>query len=272
MEKLPKISIITPCFNHGRYIYEMLESVFVQTFKDYEVIIVNDGSTDDTREILENIAHEKVNIIHTENRGPASARNLAIENSRAPIIMNLDADDKISPSLLEKAYHIMTTCVNTGIVYSEVERFGTLTGKFDVGEYSIEKMLYDNRIVCNAFFRKADWEKAGGFSSELIYGLEDWDFWLSVIELGREVVKIPETLVYYRAYNNPAKSRSGRIKKDRVKIQESLVNIFHRHERLYASCPKAWQYFAKIEKKLKTESFLIRRIKNYYFSYFRRKT
>jgi glycosyltransferase involved in cell wall biosynthesis len=268
MNNKPKISIISPCFNHGKYIHEMLESVFRQTFEDYEVIIADDGSTDDTRAILANIICEKVKIIHAEHQGPAHARNLAIGHARAPIIMNLDADDKIAPTLLEKAYNRIITNTNVGIVFSEVERFGALTGKFNVGGYSLEKMLYDNRIVCNAFFRKADWEKVGGFSGDLIHGLEDWDFWLSIIELGREVINIPESLVYYRAYKKPIESRSGKRKKDRTKMQKSLINIFHRHEMLYSTHPKAWQYFSQIEKELGNENFVVRQIKNLYFNHF----
>jgi glycosyltransferase involved in cell wall biosynthesis len=263
----PKISVITPCFNHGKFIQEMVESVLNQTFQDFEVIIVNDGSTDDTAEILRNITSEKVKIIHIENHGPAYARNLAIENARAPIIMNLDADDKIAPDLLEKAYEIFLSNENTGIVHCDAERFGAKSGKLDTGEYTLEAMLFDNRIISQAFFKREDWKIVGGYSDELIYGLEDWDFWLLIIELGRSVFKIPENLVYYRTYENPEDCRSGRRKKDRQKMLTSLVLIFHRHEKLYSACPQAWQHFSQIEKKLKNENPLLRLVKNWYYNY-----
>ena len=104
----PKISIITACFNHGRYIGEMLQSVYYQTFQEFEVIIVNDGSTDNTSEILSSVTNGKVTVINTKNNGPALARNIAISHAKAPVIMNLDADDKIASDLLEKAYKIFT--------------------------------------------------------------------------------------------------------------------------------------------------------------------
>lgn len=72
---MARFSVITPCFNHGKYIHEMLTSVLNQTYRDFEVIIVNDGSTDDTKLILDGIIHDKVKIIHTSNYGPAHARN-----------------------------------------------------------------------------------------------------------------------------------------------------------------------------------------------------
>jgi glycosyltransferase involved in cell wall biosynthesis len=267
LDKEPKISIISACFNHGRFINEMLGSVISQTFDDYEIIIVNDGSTDDTAEILQSITHEKVKIIHTENHGPAEARNTAIKHARAPIILNLDADDKIASDLLEKAYKTFSRGPNIGIVYSDTEFFGAKSGNFDVGEFSLEKMLFDNRIISMAFFKREDWRLVGGYSGELIYGLEDWDFWLMILELGREVVKIPEKLVYYRTYENLADCRSGRRKTDRRKMMESLINIFHRHEKLYSICPSAWKYFSKLEKKFKNESFLVRLIKNNIYTY-----
>ena len=245
----------------------MLESVFSQTFDEYEVIIVNDGSTDDTAEILNDIIHDKVTIIHTENHGPADARNTAIKSARAPIILNLDADDKIAPSLLEKAYKIFCNDPNISIVHCDAECFGSKTGKFEIGEYSPETMLFDNRIISQAFFRKEDWLSVGGYSGELNNWLEDWDFWLLIIELGGEVVKIPEKLVYFRRYKDHTQSLTGRGKKYRIKMMESLFKIFHRHEKLYSTFPSAWKHFSELEKEFNEEGFLVRLWRNYYYSF-----
>ena len=265
MKSEPAISVITACYNHGRFINEMLASVFSQTFEDYEVIIVNDGSTDDTAEILNRIRHERVKIIHIENSGPSAARNIAIRNSKAPYIFNLDADDKIAPELLSKAYAIINSTPNIGIVYSDAEFFGSKTGKFKLADYSLESMLYDNRIISQSLFRKEDWETVGGYSGELVHDLEDWDFWLLIIELGREVVKIPESLVFYRKYSNPSDCRSGRRLRERMKTLESLAAIFRRHKKSYSMFPDCYAHFLRIEKKLKHENFLIRAILNQRF-------
>jgi glycosyltransferase involved in cell wall biosynthesis len=261
----PKISIITACYNHGRFIKEMLESVFNQTFTDYEVIVVNDGSTDNTAEILNTVTHEKVKIIHTENRGPALARNTAIELAKSPVIMNLDADDKIAPGLLEKAYTVFCSNLNVGIVHFDAECFGAKSGKFEIGEYSLESMLYDNRINSQSLFRKQDWRTVGGYSPELIYGLEDWDFWLRIIEMGRDIIKIPETLVFYRTYKDQTECRSGRRKSDRRKMMESQLHVFHRNIKLYSLYPNAYAHFVNLERKFESENVMVGLMKSLFY-------
>ena len=267
MNKEPKISIISACYKHGKFINEMIESVFRQTFEDYEIIIVNDGSTDDTANILNKIHHEKIKIVHTENHGPASARNTAIQYARASVIMNLDADDKISTDLLEKAYEVFEKGTNIGIVYCDTEFFGARSGKFNIGEYTKEAMLFNNRITSLALFRKEDWQSVDGYSDELIYGLEDWDFWLMIIGLGREVVKIPDAVAYYRTYKNIKDSRSGRRKMNRLKGLKSQILIFRRHKKLYSAYPKALEYVSNIEKKINNENLLVRFLKNCKYNY-----
>ena len=246
----PKVSIITPCYNHGKYIHEMLESLYNQTFQDFEVIIVNDGSSDNTKEILNSLQHKKVTVIHTDNFGPAHARNLAIKKARAEILMNLDADNKIQPTFIEKCVEIFDNQPNVGIVYSDLEFFGAKTGIFHLEEYSLESMLKANCIDGNACFRKADWRRTNGYSSKLVHGYEDFDFWLSIIELQREIYKIKESLVYYRTYGNPAESRSGRRKLYPERVQEVMVQAFQNHKKLYAKVPEVYNYFVTLEMQL----------------------
>ncbi|MCI5168333.1 MAG: hypothetical protein D3903_20135 [Candidatus Electrothrix sp. GM3_4] len=101
-------------------------------------------------------------------------------------------------------------------------------GEWQLPEYSLEEMLLNNVIFCTSFFRRADWETVGGFDSAMIYGWEDYDFWLSLIERGRQVKRIPEILFYYRIRSDSM--LRSKEKKQKVAI---LTKIFHKHEALY---------------------------------------
>lgn len=257
----PRISIICACFNHGRYLDDMLGSVERQTFTDFEVIIVDDGSTDDTPSRLKKIGRGQAEVIFNPHRGPAHARNTAVRRARAEIIMNLDADDRIAPPLLEKAFRVFENYPDAGIVYSDAKLFGARSGEFLEKEYSLEGMLTDNLIISQAFFRKSDWDRVGGYSEAFPHGLEDYDFWLSIIELGREVHRIPETLVEYRTYRRPQDCRSGRRKLSRSRTIQGKLAIFWRHPDLFARFPEIERRFSQLEKKWKSENRFMRWIK-----------
>lgn len=241
------VSVISPCYNHGKYIREMIGSVMKQTYPNFEIIIVNDGSTDDTASVLNKIKNKKVRVFHTAHHGPAHARNFAITRARGDLIVNLDADDMMAPEFLQRCVEVMDSRPATGIVFSDVMCFGHRNEKFNIPEYSFENMLRWNCIVANACFRKSDWELTEGYSSFMQNGYEDYDFWLSILERGREVHKIDEPLILYRTHENAEISRSGRRKKDPAKMQEVIVQAFRRHRELYRKSPGVYKEFLRIE-------------------------
>ncbi|MGE5458065.1 MAG: glycosyltransferase family 2 protein, partial [Methanococcaceae archaeon] len=134
---------------------------------------------------------------------------------------------------------------------------------FKVGPYSLEKMLVSNRIVSAAFFRKEDWVTCGGYSEDFVYGLEDWDLWLSIIELGREIVKIPDSYFYYRAYPGAMESRSGKRNSDRTKSINASLMVYNRHKHLYLRYPELVNRVLQFEKE--NHSRLKKKIKNMVF-------
>jgi len=200
---MPKVSVIIPCYNQGQYVNEAVQSVLAQACGDYEIIIVNDGSTDEfTNDLLSSYRGEKIKVIHTANQGLAEARNNGIRASTGRYILPLDADDKIGAEYLAEAIKVLDADHETGIVYCEAEYFGEKTGKWDLPPYSFERMLRENKIFCSAFFRREDYDATCGYDPKMIHGLEDWDFWLSLLELGKKAYRIPKILFYYRIRAN----------------------------------------------------------------------
>jgi glycosyltransferase involved in cell wall biosynthesis len=196
----PLISVIIPCYNYAHFLPEAVESVLRQTYSHFECIIINDGSSDNTEEISQKycMLDKRVKYIKQENQGLSSARNTGISIAVGKYILPLDADDRISPDYANKAVAVLEDNPNIGIVYCDALFFGSTTTKFQLKPYSFPEILIVNMIFASAFFRKKDWGTCGGYNTNMKLGWEDYDFWLSIIELGREVYKIPDVLFYYR--------------------------------------------------------------------------
>lgn len=225
----PQISVVIPCYNHGAYLPDTLESLWAQTFTDFEVVIINDGSTDrNTIDFLDKLQDERVRVIHTPNRGVSAARNVGIRESRGRYILPLDSDDKISPTYMKLAVSVLDASPDVAVVYCERVLFGEKEGMEPLPPFDSERLLFDNCIYPAAFFRKQDWHLVGGYCESMIYGWEDWDFWISLSELKKQVVKIPEPLFHYRVRSN---SRDHSLKFLQKLAMMSL--IIARHKLLY---------------------------------------
>lgn len=196
---MPKVSVIIPCYNQGAYLQEAVDSVLAQTFQDFEILVVDDGSTDEeTVKLLQKYTKPKTRVIHTENQGLSAARNNGIREAKGAYILPLDADDKIAPGYLEDAVRILDRHPEIGIVYCEAAYFGIRNGRWSLPDYSPDQMLLQNVIFCSALFRRSHWEKVGGFNVNMVYGWEDWDFWLALIHVGVKVYRIPKVHFFYR--------------------------------------------------------------------------
>ena len=193
------VSVIVTCYNLGEYIDEAVNSVLNSTFQDFEIVIVNDGSTDEyTNNKLLNYNKPKTKVFNIKNCGVCNARNFAVKNSNGKYILPLDADDKIAETYIEKAVEVLENDNNIKIVYCDAEKFGEETGKWELEDYSFENMLKGSLIFVTSLFRRKDYNKTIGWNPNIKQTLEDWDFWLSILENGGAAYKLPETLFYYR--------------------------------------------------------------------------
>lgn len=231
MMKQPIVSIVMPCYNDGQYLHQAVDSCLRQTFQSIEIIIVDDGSDDRiTADVLKTLSDPHITVMHADHIGPAGARNMAIQHARGRYILPLDADDWIEPEYLEHAVNVLDTKEDVGIVYCHADLFGEKAGAWHLPEYSLETMLLDNCIFITALFRKEDWQLAGGFSTEFRYGLEDYDFWLALIERGRDVYQFPETWFHYRIKK---KSRTTQMVSSINHTVDTYELLYQRHKQLY---------------------------------------
>jgi glycosyltransferase involved in cell wall biosynthesis len=202
---LPRISIIIPCYNHGKYIREAIESVEQCTDKNlYEIIIINDGSTEAvTIEELQKLSLEGYHIINQNNLGLGAARNNAIRLAKGEYILPLDSDNLIFKEYIYDSIKILDEKKDVSMVYGNSEYFGEKSGVHHVGDFNLQKMMIGNYIDACAVYRKSTWVDLGGYDEKMpVMGMEDWDFWLNMIFHGYEFLYVPKTLFKYRVLSN----------------------------------------------------------------------
>ncbi|MFY0543725.1 glycosyltransferase family 2 protein [Brevibacillus sp. H7] len=196
----PLVSIVIPCYNYGKYLEEAIDSCLASSFKDIEIIVVNDGSTDpDTFQVLKKLNKPKTRVIHQPNRGASAARNAGVRVARGIYIYPLDADDTIHPSLLAKEVAILNARPKVGFVSSWMRCFGHKNLVIKYGRYNFYRLIFRNMIVSGSMFRKKAWKQVGGYNEKL-KGYEDWDFWISLGEKGWLGYIIPEPLFQHRKH------------------------------------------------------------------------
>ena len=223
-----RVSVVIPCYNHGEFLGEAIDSVRAQDYPDTEIIVVNDGSTDPrTLRVLAALENDVI-LIEQPNQGLAAARNRGIQSATGIYVLPLDADDKIGPGFVRKAVAVMNGDDSVGIVYGQTELFGAKSGLWQLPAYSMPEILFENMLVATALFRKSDWLRVGGYRQSMVYAWEDWDFWLAMIATGCKVVRLDDAVFYYRISASSMTNRLSLAQK-----LSMMMKIVLRHRRLY---------------------------------------
>jgi hypothetical protein len=198
-----KVSIVIPCYKQAQYLPDAIESALAQTYKDIEIIVVNDGSPDNTSEVARK--YKGVKLIWQPNKGLSAARNAGIKVASGGWILPLDADDKIHPRYIEK------TIGKSDIVCPEMQCFGDSDKVWKPSHPAptYNDFLKRNHIFCASLFKKDCWTLAGGYDElqsvkgkQGVNGFEDWTFWLRCTKAGFNVSVVPEVLFYYRKHGS----------------------------------------------------------------------
>lgn len=223
------ISIIVPCYNQANFLQETVESALKSTYAELEVIIINDGSTDNSREVAEELTEKYKNVflLNQVNSGVTKARNAGIEFCKGKYILPLDADDLISPDYVGDAIKILKERPEVKVVYCEAVKFDEQGERYwKLKPFSLKSLARDNMIFVSGIFRKADCLAIGGFDDQMVMGRADWEFWINMLKNGGAVVQLPYVGFKYRLTKSGSmRKRTGSDELKRKRI--AFLNAKH---------------------------------------------
>ena len=249
----PLVSVIVPLYNAAPYIGEALESILASTYRPIEVVVVDDGSTDNSLSEAQAFAksHSEVRVLSQSNAGVSAARNHAIREAKGLYILPVDADDKISADFIAQAVDAMQEGVR--VVGCRAEFFGARQGEWKLPEFSHALLARKNMIPITSLFRKDDWQQVGGFCEEEIYR-EDWSFWISLMELGGTYVRLDEIGLFYRVLPS---SRRKQAKAQKRIIVDAINRLHPAYMQQYLGGPlhyhRSWSQFINFFRSEKQE-------------------
>lgn len=225
MKHKPLVSIVIPTYNHEQYLARAIKSVLKQTHKNAEIIICDDGSSDNTKEVIKKFKHhKKIRYYYQSNQGLASTRNLGIKKAKGEFIAFLDSDDYWLPKKIEKQLKIFTKNKQIGLVYCFhywVSEAGKITGKKKKNYRGDiwQDLLQGNLIVGSgsaAVVKKECFDKIGLFD-ESLKSCEDWDMWLRIARV-YQIDLTPELLVKITQHPHKIKQQKWSLARGRFKV------------------------------------------------------
>jgi glycosyltransferase involved in cell wall biosynthesis len=196
----PCVSVVIPCYNLGQFLDEAVSSVLAQTFQDFEILIVDDGSTDAaTQAILAGYSRPKTRVIRAAHAGLAAARNLGISHATGRYLCALDADDTLEPTFLEKLTRTLDEDPSLAFCSSWLRTFGDETWEWKPERCDLPTLLWEDTVLTAAVVRREVVVAVGGYDTAMPeQGDEDWDLWLTLVERGYRGAILPEILFNYR--------------------------------------------------------------------------
>jgi glycosyltransferase involved in cell wall biosynthesis len=198
----PAVSVVIPCYEQAEFLGEAVASVISQTWTDWEIVIVDDGSKDDTartaQRLVEQHPHHRIRLLSQQNQGVSAARNNGIAISTGRYILPLDADDMLKPPMLERTVAILEGNRSVSIAYTDYELTGTSSRITLTGVWDQLHQCVANQLGYCSLYRRGVWAATGGYNLRQ-HDFEDYDYWLACLEIGVEAERIPESLFLYRA-------------------------------------------------------------------------
>jgi glycosyltransferase involved in cell wall biosynthesis len=224
----PLVSIITPCFNQGHYLHQSVESALQQTFHGIEIIIVNDGSVDDTATTageLQSLYPDRVRLMEQDNRGLSAARQAGLEKAGGEYLVMLDADDMLFPNMVESCLEPLQKNRTLDGVAGWVKRTG------EDGETPLDTLMprlplawpdvmdYNRIGACNSvLLRRSSVVRAGGFHVQDCRACEDWDLWIRMTRLDMQFEELSKTVAVYRQHDKALSCDPGLMLEEKIRL------------------------------------------------------
>ena len=250
---MPKVSVIIPCYNQGAWIEEAIRSVQAQSYPDYEIIVVNDGSTDNaTLSVLNKLEQDDIKVYHTENKGVAAARNYGVAKCNGAFILPLDADDWIDKDFLLKTVPKLEQDGRLELVGTAAQYFGEINGIEILPDYSPDLQMQRNLFFNSSLFRKKSFCAISGFDETFLDGWEDWDFFIRLVADPAQIQVVKEPLLNYRIKSTSLNADLLDEKKRRAEQQ-----LYRKHLGRYLT------FFPEPIQILRDNSFLTEQAKQY---------
>lgn len=237
----PKVSVIIPAFNSAPFIAETIQSVLAQTYNNLEIIVVDDGSTDTTLDVLNEFG-DQITALTKANGGPASARNLAIRNASGKYIAFLDADDLWTPEKLTEQVAFLEAHPEVGLTYAEALMFDEVGGEKQIrgkigftGETSFCHLLLGDHIPNSTVLMRRNCVDTIGWLNEHrdLIAVEDYEYWLRLAK-AFPIRAIAKPLAYYRVH-------AHNLMGDGDNIEKSLRLPLRVLEEIETRFPDCWR-------------------------------
>jgi len=237
-----QISVILPVYNGMETIADTINSVLGQTFADFELIIIDDGSTDDTLSVVKAIADERIQIHQFSNAGQGESRNRGVSLAHGDYLSFIDADDLWTPDKLQHQWQALQTHPQAAVAYSWTDHIDENNQFFRAGPHltfsgDVYKLLIISDFVgsgSNVLIRKSAFEAVGGFAPRLTPA-EDWDLWVR-LAANYEFVVVPQVQILYRTVTS---SSSFNL----AKMEASSLQVIHR---IFAAAPPELQHLSGV--------------------------
>jgi len=220
MSKL--VSVVMPTYNQAHFLPEALEGVFTQTYPNYELIVVDDGSADDTTRVLSDYRRRNEFVVVSQvNQRLPRALNAGFSLASGSYLTWTSSDNIMLPRMLEVLVQAMEADHRFGLVYADrflIDEAGNNLGRFDLPDYDPHLLLHTNLVHCCFLFRRECMQRVGSYDPQFVYG-EDWEYWIRISQYWR-MRRVPEALYKYRLHHSSMTSEMLRGTADNLAYTE----------------------------------------------------